>query len=745
MVDGSSRWLIGRNVTLLCNHLQINDNRLQLPLIDETQDYITLINNETHSFIPLCPLMRSQSLSKYHSCSVMSLVGHSVRTSVSSENSETLARPLNEITRIVQRVHDHVCEHASYGDVRTLLQRNKLWNNDVQRYVASTVEKCPNCIAAAPPATTRKVSISGINRCFNDVVFVDHFWLDDICLFHAMDSFSRFSIAQPVTSTAISEVIVAFENLWISHFWPPSQVQGDLAFRFPKFTDFLAKCNISFRPVPPRRHHKNLLEPKHGVIRAVYLRLKSASPSENTGLLTVSAVRISNELYGSDTMSSFELAKGYTKPIDDSFFPQGVSEDIVAAHEELVAKRKLTLLLRSKATQNPLIKSGDLVQVYYKDRSERRGKWSSPRTVLSFDPVSGIVSIPGSNGSPIHAAVEDVRHAVTEDELAVHVTESIDQINSEIDAAITDSSALPDTSPSISNTDLVGTGYNPDFDNDDDDTNAMEYNNIENAAAPLPLVGDHIVVLWPEDNLYYPGVITSINDIGQHVTNYDDGDREELNMCNETWRSDSTLNANATSLPSLKSNVQGVLKDILDTLGNKPFMRHHAQSFPQYVLYNAYEAEESEFKKQVECVSIADVPPDANIIASHTIYKIKIAKTNSLRLKARIAPHGNEDSHKNMMKSDCAMRSPVGIRIVLTTAATRRWPLIKADVKSAFLQTGKAERHVYVRSPRESRDKRHYWLLLAAAYGLVNANAKFQVQADELITSIGLSHMAVVP
>lgn len=91
------------------------------------------------------------------------------------------------------------------------------------------------------------------------------------------------------------------------------------------------------------------------------------------------------------------------------------------------------------------------------------------------------------------------------------------------------------------------------------------------------------------------------------------------------------------------------------------------------------------------------------------------------------------------------MCSPIGIRVILTTAAIRKWIITRADVKAAFLKTGTAERDVYVRPPRESRDRRHYWLLLAAAYGLVNANAKFQSQSNDLIRSIGLSHISLVP
>lgn len=78
------------------------------------------------------------------------------------------------------------------------------------------------------------------------------------------------------------------------------------------------------------------------------------------------------------------------------------------------------------------------------------------------------------------------------------------------------------------------------------------------------------------------------------------------------------------------------------------------------------------------------------------------------------------------MKSDFVRCSPVGTRILLAFAATRRWPLIKADVESAFLRAVKAERRVYVRLCRESRDKCHHWLPLSAAYDLFHSNAKFQ-------------------
>lgn len=52
---------------------------------------------------------------------------------------------------------------------------------------------------------------------------------------------------------------------------------------------------------------------------------------------------------------------------------------------------------------------------------------------------------------------------------------------------------------------------------------------------------------------------------------------------------------------------------------------------------------------------------------------------------------------------------------------------------------------VYVRPSFVCGDLRHHWPLLLAAYGLVNANAKFQAQSDEVIMSLNTLHLVSIP
>lgn len=76
---------------------------------------------------------------------------------------------------------------------------------------------------------------------------------------------------------------------------------------------------------------------------------------------------------------------------------------------------------------------------------------------------------------------------------------------------------------------------------------------------------------------------------------------------------------------------------------------------------------------------------------------------------------------------------------MLSVASLRKWRVVKADAKSAFLQTGPAGRDVSVVPPRESKMKNELWLLLAAVYSLVNANANWQVKSDDTFKSLGLT------
>lgn len=102
-----------------------------------------------------------------------------------------------------------------------------------------------------------------------------------------------------------------------------------------------------------------------------------------------------------------------------------------------------------------------------------------------------------------------------------------------------------------------------------------------------------------------------------------------------------------------------------------------------------------------------------------------------MKFKATMAPHGNEYDMVNELTKDCATWSPTGLRILESIVGLLKRTIAKIDAKTAFLQTGKADRMVFVIHPSEIEMKcTHLRLLIAAAYGLVNDNAKWQAKTD---------------
>lgn len=100
---------------------------------------------------------------------------------------------------------------------------------------------------------------------------------------------------------------------------------------------------------------------------------------------------------------------------------------------------------------------------------------------------------------------------------------------------------------------------------------------------------------------------------------------------------------------------------------------------------------------------------------------------------------------KGILKSDSVMCPLIGMRILLSTCALLRWKKTKIDVQGAFLQSCAADCDVFVKPPKECKLKSFYWLLLVAAYGFVNANAKWQLHSDDTLFQLGLSQSPYIP
>lgn len=77
-----------------------------------------------------------------------------------------------KIRKHVYKFHRNMCGHAPLSDVKLLLVRNNFCNDQFEHYLTNTIEKFSSCLRDALPKSSQKVSLSSMNRTFNEVVCV---------------------------------------------------------------------------------------------------------------------------------------------------------------------------------------------------------------------------------------------------------------------------------------------------------------------------------------------------------------------------------------------------------------------------------------------------------------------------------------------------------------------------------------------------------------------------------------------
>lgn len=104
-----------------------------------------------------------------------------------------------------------------------------------------------------------------------------------------------------------------------------------------------------------------------------------------------------------------------------------LGEALKAAHDDLITKGGLKLIIRSHVSVAESSNVGDLTSLSQR-RSPEMGKWSFPRKILSIDTEAGSITVTERAGKMICPAVEDGRAAIYDNGLALALQNSIDEL-----------------------------------------------------------------------------------------------------------------------------------------------------------------------------------------------------------------------------------------------------------------------------------------------------------------------------
>lgn len=100
---------------------------------------------------------------------------------------------------------------------------------------------------------------------------------------------------------------------------------------------------------------------------------------------------------------------------------------------------------------------------------------------------------------------------------------------------------------------------------------------------------------------------------------------------------------------------------------------------------------------------------------------------------------------KDNLHTEFCMCPSLVTSILISTSNISKWRSFRTDAETAFMQTGQSECDFYVYLPSEYRFRNILWLLVVAAYGLVNASPKWKKQSDDAFIQLGLQPIAEIP
>jgi hypothetical protein len=116
------------------------------------------------------------------------------------------------------------------------------------------------------------------------------------------------------------------------------------------------------------------------------------------------------------------------------------------------------------------------------------------------------------------------------------------------------------------------------------------------------------------------------------------------------------------------------------------------------------------------------------------VVKDKLSDEGVQVCKARLCVRGFEE--ETNFRTDSPTCSREGIRLFLSTTASRKWKIHSMDVKGAFLQGKEMQREVFIRPPREAKTQK-IWKLRKCAYGLADAPRCWYLRIREELLQLG--------
>lgn len=160
--------------------------------------------------------------------------------------------------------------------------------------------------------------------------------------------------------------IFAFETTWLANLWCPDSIIGDDSLNNYQLKMFSSDSGSGYKALSPRCHSKMSpsLNKTSSEVYIVHFKMQFAirNPYVSKSLIAQHVVRCSNELYGSNTLSAYEMEKRFTRSVSKNIFP--ISHELIKSQQIFPAKLNLSQILSSQYVTVVHVSAGDLLEIH---------------------------------------------------------------------------------------------------------------------------------------------------------------------------------------------------------------------------------------------------------------------------------------------------------------------------------------------------------------------------------------------
>lgn len=656
----------------------------------------------------------------------LEMVPHARSTMSTMMSSSDRNRELHMAKRV------HRFGHASASDMIELMKPSGYDVAKIREACNKVYSACAICAASGRPADKRKVSTTHVNSAFNNELQSDFCYVyirGKKCeVLNMMDIGTRYGERIMTTSRSAEEIKRVFETHWFYKHGAPANFSADQEFCRPVLKRFLDEHAIKLNARPSRASNKTgRVERNNGVFKLILDRLQRADSKSAPDVLIARASFMTNLIRGSRIMNAFQLARGYAPSILG--IPKRImSEDLLHAHVERESTRALERIMRAKDARTldqAQLPTGTDVFVYHHSSKHCEPNEWVPATVVNAEKHI-VVCKRRNRGHPMKVSYNDVR-IMPRGQLTEELMQQ-DLADEEMERY-----AAEDNENLIKRDNEAGLSNG--HERQDKEVNHGEKEQTDMPQEVIPGNDQHAVN--EQDNEGQKGSDTCEDQSGSDMVATMTATTVPVGVDGKTKDIGDTKVDNSSSfVGELESDQQKVLRQVHGMIGGRQVMLNELECAPSWLTGKALLKEHDEnWADAYYEVRENTLPPDANIISSHVVYKVKTSEQGEHRMKARICPHGNRDDRKNDIRKDSATAQFDVIRFMLALVTFLPMQLGAVDISGAYMQSGPIRRDLYVRPPREWGTRRGFiWKLLKMPYGVSEAGRQWALVFEEWLT-----------